>query len=137
MGLPVLLALAGFAAPRTRPSAPLATPVKLGFDYLSKDQYADLWKRADNYALAEAFLRQCGAPSSIERKMIQAVSPCIEPAVLKKVANYFRNKVAELGRKNQFACGTDHAKGLVKSTRIKIDADINEVRGMCASCFIC
>ena len=143
--LPLALALAGFvpgavpARPVPLPDAPapITTPVKLGFGDLTTDQYKDLWKRTDNYALAEAFLKQCGQPSNVERKMIQAAAPCIEPAALKKVATYFRNKVVELGRKNQFDGSTDHAQGLVKSTRVKIDNAVGEVRSMCQSCFIC
>lgn len=131
------LLLAGFSPPPGRLGQPAAVPVKLGFSYLSQAQTRDLWRRADNYALAEAFLKQCGSPSHIERRMIMAARDCIETRALYRVAAYFRKKLAELAGRYTFVCDTDQSKALIKSTRAKIDHDVEEVRSMCRACFIC
>jgi hypothetical protein len=132
-----LLLLAGFAPPALAPSPPAAEPAKLGFSYLSPEQQKDLWRRADDYALAEVFLKTCGSPPYIERRMRMAVRDCIEARALDRVAAYFRRKVAEFSSKHTFACDTDHSKALVKSIRGKVDRAVEEVRSMCRSCLFC
>ena len=132
-----LLLLAGFGRPSIGERVPAAQPVKLGFSYLSNEQIKDLWRRADNYAMAEAFLRQCGSPSYIERRMMLAARDCIEARALGRVAAYFRKKLAEFSGKHTFICDTDQSKALVKSTRAQIDRDVAEVRSMCRACLIC
>jgi hypothetical protein len=133
----LLVLLAGFGTPRLGVQFPLAQQAKLGFSYLSREQVRDLWRRADNYALAEAFLKQCGSPSYIERRMMVAASDCIEARALYRVAAYFRKKLAELSAKHVFLCESPQSKALVKSTRAKIDHDVEEVRSMCRACLIC
>ena len=91
-----LLFVVGFGPLGTHPAPPMSEPAKLGFSYLSQAQVQDLWRRADNYALAEAFLKQCGAPSFVERRMILAARDCVEARALNRVAAYFRRKVAQL-----------------------------------------
>jgi hypothetical protein len=131
-----LLFLAGFGPPDVRVT-PLAEPAKLGFSSLSAAQQKDLWRRADDYALAEAFLKTCGAPAHIERRMRLAVRDCIEAGALNRVAVYFRRKVAEFTTKHKFACDTNHSKALVKSIRTKVDKAVEEVRSMCRACLFC
>src|SRR5438552_3834729 len=121
-GLCVLL-LTGSGVPRVSERFPSTQPVKLGFSYLSQAQVQDLWRRADNYALAEVFLRQCGSPSHVERRMMLAARDCIEARALNRVAAYFRRKVAELSGRHAFVCDTDQSKALIKTTRAKIDRD--------------
>ena len=132
-----LLLLAGFGPQQKHSAPPKSEPAKLGFSYLSQAQVQDLWRRADNYALAEAFLKQCGAPSFVERRMILATRNCVEARALNRVATYFRKKVAELGGKQVFVCDTDQAKAIMKNLRAKIDRDIEEVRSMCRACLFC
>lgn len=131
-----LLLLTGFGLPRVGVHSRPAQPVKLGFTYLSQAQLKDLWRRADNYAMAEAFLKQCGSPSHVERRMWLAARDCIEARALGRVAAYFRRKLAEFG-KHKFVCDAEQSKALVKSTRARIDRDIAEVRSMCQACLIC
>ena len=135
----LVLGLCGFApSPASPPRMTLVEPAaKLGFDYLSKAQYQDLWKRADSYALAEAFLRQCDKPSFVERRMWLAAKDCVQEQALRKVSLYFRSKVARLATEKKFECGTDVAKKLVKTVRSRIDNDVAEVRAMCKACFFC
>jgi hypothetical protein len=135
-GLGVFL-LAGLGSPKIEVQRPLWQPAKLGFSYLSKAQMENLWKRAENYALAEVFLKQCGASSYIERRMMLAAKDCIEPRALQRVAAYFRRKVAELGSRHRFVCDTEESMLIVKTTRAKIDRDVAEVRSMCRACLIC
>ena len=132
-----LLLLTGFSTPRIGVRLPATQPVKLGFSYLSQAQERDLWRRAETYALAEVFLRQCGSPSHIERRMMLAARDCIEARALNRVAAYFRRKVTELSTRHTFVCDTDHSKALVKTTRARIDRDVEEVRSMCRACLIC
>jgi hypothetical protein len=135
-GLGVLL-LAGFSPVRMGAERPAWQPAKLGFSFLSQAQIQDLWKRADNYAMAEVFLKQCGTPSYVERRMMLAARDCIEARALQRVAGYFRRKVAEFSGKHTFVCDTEPSKKLVKTTRAQIDRDVAEVRSMCRACLIC
>lgn len=131
-----LLLLTGFGVPRTGGTALPVEPAKLGFSYLTQEQYKDLWRRADNYAMAEAFLKQCGKPSYVERRMWVAAQDCIEARALARVAAYFRKKLAEFSQK-KFVCDTEQSKAIVRRTRAQIDSDVAEVRSMCRSCLIC
>jgi hypothetical protein len=132
-------ALMGFALPAPAPVTPANDlhRAKLAFNYMTPEQVADLWKRADRYAEAEAFLKKCGQPSNIERRMWQAAGPCIEEEALRKVATYFRSKVLQFGQQKQFVCTSPEARKIISSVRAKIDSDVEEVRGMCAACIIC
>jgi len=112
-------------------------PAKLGFSYLSKAQVEQLWRLADNYAMAEAFLKQCGAPSWVERRMMLAARDCVEQRALNRVAAYFRAKLARYSGEQKFVCDTEPAKALVKTIRVKIDAAVEEVRSMCRACLFC
>jgi hypothetical protein len=131
------IVLAGFAPPKHRGVDPALEPAKLGFSYLTAEQTKDLWRRADAYAMAEAFLKQCGSPSHVERRMRLAARDCIEARALDRVAAYFRRKLAEFSSKHQYICDTDHSKALIKDTRRRIDNDVAEVRSMCRSCLFC
>ena len=136
--VPLVAMLAGFAGPVGHPAlGPAVVPVKLPFSQMSPEQVADLWRRADRYAEAEAFLKKCGQPSHIERRMLQAAGPCIEEAALRRVASYFRTRMLQFGQSKQFVCDSPQAKQVLKSVRAKIDSDVAEVRAMCAACFIC
>ena len=133
----VLALLTGFGIPRIGEHLRAAKQIKLGFAYLSQAQVKDLWRRADNYAMAEAFLKQCGSPSHIERRMILAARDCIEARALNRVAVYFRHKLTELSGRYTFVCDTDQSKALMKTARAKIDHDVEEVRTMCRACLFC
>jgi hypothetical protein len=132
-----LLLLAGFAAPHRLPPGSIAEPAKVGFSYLSASQLKELWRLTENYAMAEVFLRQCGSPPHIESRMRVAARDCVEASALNRVAAFFRKKVTELTGRQTFACDTEQAKALVKSTRAKIDAAVAEVRSMCQACLFC
>jgi hypothetical protein len=132
-----IVMLAGFAPPSVSRMQSPVEPAKLGFSYLTAAQIKDLWRRADTYAMAEAFLKQCGAPSHVERRMRLAARDCIEARALDRVAAYFRRKLAEFSGKHNFVCDTEHSKALIKDTRRRIDNDVAEVRSMCRACLIC
>jgi hypothetical protein len=124
-------------APSAMAPSQVLLPVKLGFSYLSKTQVEQLWRLADNYAMAEAFLKQCGTPSWVERRMMLAARDCIEQRALNRVAAYFKTKLARYSTEQKFACDTEPAKALVKTVRAKIDAAVEEVRSMCRACIFC
>lgn len=136
VSLVALLGLSALTPPPVSPPAPAVHAVKLGFSYLSDAQMKDLWRRADAYAEAEAFLKQCGSPSYIERRMMLAARDCIEARALQRVAGYFRRKLAEFSKRT-FICDSDQAKKLLKKARDQIDRDVAEVRSMCRACLIC
>lgn len=130
------LLLAGFS-PLRAPAAPAVWEnAKLGFSYLTAEQYKDLWRRAEEYALAEAFLKQCGSPPFIERRMRWAARDCIEARALDRVAAFFRRKVVEASQR-AFICDTEQSKAILRNVRAKIDRDVEEVRSMCRSCLFC
>src|SRR6478672_5611241 len=130
------LLLAGFSPLRAPPAPPVWQNAKLGFTYLTTEQYKDLWRRTEEYALAEAFLKQCGSPPFIERRMRWAARDCIEARALDRVAACFRRKVIEAS-KRPFVCDTDQSKTILRNVRAKIDRDVDEVRSMCRSCLFC
>lgn len=132
-----LLFLAGFGSPQRHPAPTLAQPAKLGFSYLSAAQLKQLWRLAESYAIAEVFLKQCGAPPHIESRMRVAARDCIEARALNRVAAFFRRKVAELTGRHAFVCDTALSKTLLKTTRAKIDSAVGEVRSMCRACLFC
>lgn len=135
---PMALALMGFSLPQVKaPASSYLHHSKLPYSYLTPEQEKDLWRRADRYAEAEAFLKKCGQPSNIERRMWQAAGPCIEEEALRKVATYFRARVLQFGQQKQFICHTPEAKRVIQAVRAKIDSDVEEVRAMCAACLIC
>ena len=119
------------------PARPIAEPIKLGFSYLSAAQLNELWRLTGEYALAEVFLKQCGSSSHVEQRMRLAARDCIDARALNRVAGYFRRQMAELNTKHTFVCDTDQSKALIKSTRAKIDAAVEEVRSMCQACLFC
>jgi hypothetical protein len=136
-GILGLLVLTGFGPVPKEASPPILQPAKLGFSYLSSAQFKELWRMAENYAMAEVFLKQCGAPPFIERRMRLASRDCIEARALDRVAAFFRRKVAELAGKHAIVCDAEHTKSLIKATRAKIDAAVEEVRSMCRACLFC
>jgi hypothetical protein len=131
-------AVTGFARPpaATR-AAPATIDVKLGLETLTEKQRADLWRRADQYAMAEAFFKQCGKPAGIESRMTWAAQACIKPEALATVTVYFRRKVKEFSTRFRFDCESQKARAMMKTAREKIDKDVAEVRAMCDSCLIC
>lgn len=132
-----LVGLTGLAPPPSlRAPQSLVQQSKLGFSYLSDAQVKDLWRRADAYAEAEAFLKQCGSPSHVERRMMLAARDCIEMRALQRVAGYFRRKMTEFSTRT-FICDSTEAKRLLKRARDQIDKDVAEVRSMCRACLIC
>jgi hypothetical protein len=131
------LTLAAFAPSPADDGEAIAVRVKLGFSYLSRAQLQELWRLVDRYAAAEAFLRQCGSPSHVDRRMMLAARDCIEQGALNRVAAYFRGRVLRLIGSQNFVCESEQAKALVKDIRAKIDKAVDEVRSMCRACIFC
>jgi hypothetical protein len=113
---------------------------KVGLDWLNKEQQQQLWKRVDIYADMESFANFCGRPSHIERRVLSAVRPCIEPASLHQVVSRFRRKLHERNEKitaDPSICEEQRIKNLVKEIHSSIDKLVTEVTRMCNSCIIC
>jgi hypothetical protein len=127
----------GFTPPQPITASAAWEPAKLGFASLSASQSRALWKRADDHALAEALLRQCGSPSNVEQRMRSAAKACVETHALEGAAAYFRKKVAALGANRRFLCSTYRSKALMKIMRSNIDRDVEEVRAKCRACLFC
>jgi hypothetical protein len=133
-----LCLVTGFTPPRDLRSAlSPVVPAKVGFSYLSAAQLKELWRLTGEYALAEVFLKQCGSPSFVERRMHLAARDCVEAQALNRVARYFRQKMAELSAKYVFACDSAQSKELIKATHARINAAVEEVRSMCRACLFC
>ena len=127
----------GFAPPQPRTVPAAWVQAKLGLASLSRSQAKALWRRADDHALAEALLKQCGSPSHIEQRMMSAANSCVDKASLDLVLAYFRKKVAGPGTNRKFVCGTGRSKVLMKIMRSRIDRDVEAVRSMCRACLLC
>jgi hypothetical protein len=132
-----MVLLMGFAPPQPLPTRAEWEPAKLDFASLSASQMRALWKRADDYALAEALLKQCGSPSHIEQRMMSAAKACVEPRALEGAVAYFRKKVAGLGTNPRFLCSSYRSKALMKIMRSKIDRVVEDVRARCSACVFC
>src|SRR5262249_57564430 len=103
-----LLLLAGFAAPHRLPPGSIAEPAKVGFSYLSASQLKELWRLAENYAMAEVFLKQCGSPPHIESRMRVAARDCVEAGALNRGAPLFPPKRHQLTRPPPLLSHTPH-----------------------------
>lgn len=113
---------------------------KLGLDWLSKEQQQQLWKRVELYADMESFANFCGRPSQIERRVINAVKPCITPVSLQQVIAHFRKKLTEKNgtiSADPSICEEQRIKNLVREIHTTIDKLVTEVTRMCNSCIIC
>ena len=113
---------------------------KLGLDWLSKDQLKQLWKRVELYADMESFANFCGRPSQIERRVINAVKPCITPVSLQQVIVHFRRKLNERNGSitaDPSICEEQRIKKLVMEIHTTIDKLVTEVTRLCRSCIIC
>jgi hypothetical protein len=111
---------------------------KYGWDALSKEREKELWEDVDTFALFEAFLITCGKPSQIEERIRKAVSPCVQPSALKKVADKFREKLAEqLAKDKHHKCETKGMRDLIKPMTILIDKQVDRATQACKSCLWC
>jgi hypothetical protein len=113
---------------------------KLGMEWLSAEQQQVLWRRVEQYAGLESFASFCGRPSHIERRVVNAVQPCIAPATLQLVVSRFRKnlqeKKASIGA-DKSVCEEQKMKTLVKKIHTAIDTMVDEMTRMCRSCLIC
>jgi hypothetical protein len=88
----------------------------------------------------ESFVNFCGRPSQIEKRVIGAIEPCINPPTIQQVVTRFR---AHLKEKNaaitaeKTVCQEARIKNLIKEIHTAIDTLVNEVTRMCKSCIIC
>lgn len=113
---------------------------KVGLDWLSKEQQHKLWQRVELYAHMESFANFCGHPSQIERRVVNAVRPCITPSTLQQVVAHFRKKLSERNESitaDPSVCEEQRMKNLVKEIHTLIDKLVTEVTSTCKSCIIC
>jgi hypothetical protein len=113
---------------------------KVGLEWLNKEQQQQLWKRVDIYADMESFANFCKHPSHIERRVINAVKPCIAPETLQQVVGRFRRKLRERNERitaDPSICEERRIKNLVREIHTSIDKLVTEVARMCKSCIIC
>ena len=113
-----LLFLAGLGPPGAHPPPPMLQQAKLGFSYLSAEQYKDLWRRADDYALAESFSSSAGQPPDIERRMRWLCGIASRPRA-RQGSRLFRRKVAEHSTRADLCCETEQSKALIKTIAAK------------------
>jgi hypothetical protein len=114
--------------------------VKLGMEWLTAEQQQVLWRRVEQYAGMESFVSFCGRPSQIERRVINAVQPCITPDTLQLVTSRFRKNLNDKKSRisaDRTICEEQKAKTLVKQIHTAIDNMVDEIARMCRSCLIC
>jgi len=134
------LALGGLAMCSSAIARDDVIQVKVGLDWLSKDQQQVLWQRVERYAGMESFANFCGRPSHIERRVINAVQSCVNQNSLQQVVSQFRKNLSEKNRAitaEKTVCDEPRIKGLVKEIHTAIDTLVNEVAKMCKQCLIC
>ena len=113
---------------------------KLGMDMLNREQQQTLWMRVERYAAMESFVNFCGRPSQIERRVVGAIEPCINPPTIQQVVTRFRTHLREKNAAitaEKTVCQEARIKNLIKEIHTAIDTLVNEVARMCKSCIIC
>jgi hypothetical protein len=148
LGWCALLAFLGIALAATRAdTAPPAgiVQVKLGFDAMSKEERANLWKMVDQYATVDALQEFCGKKLNLQRRAWRAVSGCVDPKALRRVFSVFRTKKAEYLKAWEDLHGEpEKKKALCDQFRVKLveyskimSGQISEAATMCRNCFFC
>jgi len=139
--------LAGAAAAAQSDPPPQSGIVlaKLGINYMSTAEQANLWKLVDEYATVDALQEFCGTKLNLQRRAWRAVSTCVEPTSLKRVLSTFRTKKDTYLKQWETLHGQPDAKKAV-CDRFKsklgeyskiISGQINEAATACRNCFFC
>jgi hypothetical protein len=82
-----------------------AEPRLLGINDLGQEQQKILWDRVDRFAAYAVVLRVCVADSHFEARFVEAVRPCVEPDTIRRVVDFYRQRVADLDKRvNQKFC---------------------------------
>ena len=148
LGWCALLAFLGIALAGTRAdTAPPAgvVQVKLGFDAMSKQERANLWKMVDQYATVDALQEFCGKKLNLRRRAWRAVGACVERRAFRRVLSVFRTKKSEYLKAWEELHGEPEAKKkLCEQFRVKLveyakimSGQISEAATMCRNCFFC
>jgi hypothetical protein len=148
LGLCALIAFSGIAlAQECADTAPPTgiVQVKLGFDAMSKEERANLWKMVDQYATVDALQEFCGKNLNLQRRAWRAVASCVDTKALRRVLSVFRTKKAEYLKAWEDLHGEPEAKKkLCEQFRGKLaeyskimSGQIAEAETMCRNCFFC
>jgi hypothetical protein len=134
----LLAVLTSPLSPASRAGGGALIDVKLGFNYMTSTQEAQLWKDVDIYASFEAFLTVCNKSSNIERRMRTAAGACVEPAALQKVEDTFKAKKSRhMKESHKLQCDTDFGKKYTALIYAAVDEAVGNVSRACKSCFFC
>jgi hypothetical protein len=122
-----------------RADKPTFIPAKVGLELLTQNQYADLQKKMNLYAWSEAILKRCGKATHIERRMRDAVSACVHPASLDKIATQFRTLLERETKKEEdgLPCDNKVMRNILPKVKQYIEEAITEAAQMCRACLIC
>jgi hypothetical protein len=148
LGLCALLAFLGIALASVRAETPPPAgivQVKLGFEAMSKEERANLWKMVDQYATVDALQQFCGKNLNLQRRAWRAVSACVDTKALRRVLSVFRSKKAEYLKAWEDLHGEPESKKkLCEQFRVKLteyskimSGQISEAATMCRNCFFC
>ncbi len=111
-------------------------PVKFGLEALSEEEQAALLDRLDAYALADAVLNNCGKSTDTEKRMVEAVKDCVEPAAIEKVTQHYRQRLTRhKGEHKRLLCEKEGAR--LKDLSDMIDKAIDEAARLCRACLVC
>ncbi len=122
---------------------PGVVEVKLGFDAMTKEERANLWKMVDQYATVDALQEFCGKNLNLQRRAWRAVGACVERNAMKRVFSVFRTKKAEYLKAWKDLHGEPEKKeALCKQFKVKLleyakilRVQISESAKMCRNCF--
>jgi hypothetical protein len=94
----IVAALAAPAAPAAAQTIPPAAQGVSHGNYhlglLNDSQRAELMRRLDSYAVVEVFLRACGRPPALERRVRHIISGCIRQDSIETLAGHYRRAIA-------------------------------------------
>ncbi|MBL8571424.1 MAG: hypothetical protein JNK84_20300 [Phreatobacter sp.] len=122
------------AAPAAAQSIPPAAQGVAHGDYhlglLNDSQRADLMRRLDSYAVVEVFLRACGRPPALERRIRHIVSGCIRPDSIETLAGHYRRAVAS--RENlRWDCVSTGGRQMIEKSETAIRLTVADLTRLC------
>lgn len=100
-------------------------------DMLTPGQKELLFQRVDSYAHVESFLKFCGRPPALERRVRRTVQGCVAPATLEVIAAHFHRSLAARAA-TRWNCETDEARRMVVRSEQALEAAFADLKRACS-----
>ncbi len=99
-------------------------------DMLTPGQKELLFQRVDSYAHVESFLKFCGHPPALERRVRRTVQGCVAPASLEVIAAHFRRSLAARAA-TRWNCDTDEARRMITRSEQALETAFIDLKRAC------